>query len=126
MSAFDILGDIAEAAADLVVGVFGSSSPRASAHVSGGVTGRQQAKEFIRHIREKAKTEYAVVIEYEARWKWFGNAEWREMVLSEAKATGLFNKVSFDAPCSLDNEWSFGAYIKGGPAIAQASLDTRM
>lgn len=128
MSAFDILGEIIDTAADVVGAVFGASSnngPR-PAQVSGGVTGKQQAREFIKHLRNEALTANAVVIEYEAKWKWFRNPEWRQLVLEELKQIGLFRTAEFSAPCSMDSEWSFGGYIKHGPAIATASLDSRM
>uniref|UniRef100_A0AAU6W3H1 Uncharacterized protein n=1 Tax=Pseudomonas phage Cygsa01 TaxID=3138529 RepID=A0AAU6W3H1_9VIRU len=92
----------------------------------GGISGYAQAKDFIRWVQNEAHNCNAVVIAYESKWKWFANAEWREMVKGRVLDTGLFYKVEFSGPCQMDSEWSFGAYLKDGPTVKHATLDMRM
>lgn len=130
---FNLIFDLLEAVVDLFSLSSNDSSKQKAANYidlayldsKGAVSGYDMAKDFLKHVKRRSVSERNMVIEYQSKWKWFANEEWRAYVTKQAMDTGLFTSAQFDSPCSLDSDWVFCAYKKPGVDISTASLDSR-
>ncbi len=83
--------------------------------VSSKETGKDNAKKFIAHVLKDAILEKVVVIEYDSKWIWMRNPEWRDYVifqLSIPSNNSPFASARFSPPDDYDDSWTFAGYLK--------------